>query len=725
MKKLCAIWLLLVLSLSAANATRPSIQASNFTVSQITCNSVQLNFAYGNGLARIIVATEGTVAPNFVPVDDNAYTPKPYFNLIGNTAPKYGTPANCYIVYNANGTNFVKIDSLKPCTDYTFQIYEHDNNGNTTLYNTSMAPLITVTTYCLNLSFKTLFKDSCEIRNNYEFTNFSTSTIPGVTYSYDFSDGSGTVNGPVGSTVSHSYVNRSGVVLVKLTASPSYGCLADVYDKVRIYPKRVAIIDHTKFVDSIQCLESNYFVVDPKPVASPLAKSFTYRWFFGDSSVIDILRTMKHSYTKSGVYNVMLELLTNVNQKPTNCKDTLRFSIEVLPSPVGRITIGPDTTKRAQCIKNNQFIFNNRDNNLTYFKWYFGDKDSSSLKTVAHSYKDTGTFQVIHVAYAANGCKGRDTNYVSVLPDISANFKGLSAEYCSSNQLVTLIPDSIGGVFSGGLPVASPGYTFSPNVVGSYTLKYVFATKYCKDSTVQSFKVNPTPKPAIGPDVVQCLTGAVTLDANYTIGSYLWNTGAVTQTIGVANSGEYIVKVTEGNCDASDTVLVVFSTEPIVELGKDTSVCKGNGLILRATNPGNSTYLWQDGSTDSLYYVYNSGKYSVVVTNACGTSQDSVFIFFQNDYCDLFMATAFSPDNDLLNAIFKPEGKNMTVKLFQIYNRWGEIVFETDQDNVGWNGQYKGKACEQDLYLWKLFYTTPNGRYIKKSNASGTVLLLR
>lgn len=717
--------MMLMLTLQVANATRPSIQASNLTVSQITCNSVQLNFTAGDGSARIIIGTEGTVAPNFAPSDDQSYNASNYFNLKGNSATTYGSPANCFIVYNANGTNYVRIDSLKPCTDYTFQIYEHDNNGNQTLYNFTNPPTVTFKTYCLNLNFTTLFKDSCEIRNSYEFTNYSTSTIPGITYTYDFNDASGLASAPLGSPVTHSYTNRSGVVLVKLSASPSYGCLADYYDKVRIYPKRVAFIDRAKFKDSIQCFDANFYTVDPQPVASPLAKSFTYRWFYGDSSNIETFKKMKHSYTKSGKFNVMVEILTNVNQQPTNCKDTLRFSLEVLPSPVGSLTIGPDTSKKAQCLKNNQFLFSNSNNNLTYFKWYFGDKDSSDLKTVAHSYKDTGTYRVIHVAYASNGCKGRDTNYVKVLPDISANFKGLSPEYCQSNNPVTLIPDSIGGTFSGGLPVTSPAYTFLPNTVGTYNLQYVFSTKYCKDSTVQTFKVNPTPKPAIGNDIVKCLNGAINLDANYTVGNYLWNTGATTQTISVTNSGDYWVKVTEGNCEAYDTVSVVFSVAPKFELGKDTSVCKGNGMILRATSPGGTSYLWQDGSTDSIYYVYTSGKYSVKATNACGTYEDSVFIFFQNDYCDLFMATAFSPDNDLLNAVFKPEGKNMTVKLFQIYNRWGELVFETDRDNVGWNGQYKNKPCEQDLYLWKLYYTTPNGRYIKKSNASGTVMLLR
>ncbi|MBL7836740.1 MAG: gliding motility-associated C-terminal domain-containing protein, partial [Bacteroidetes bacterium] len=65
------------------------------------------------------------------------------------------------------------------------------------------------------------------------------------------------------------------------------------------------------------------------------------------------------------------------------------------------------------------------------------------------------------------------------------------------------------------------------------------------------------------------------------------------------------------------------------------------------------------------------------------------------------------------------------VTLFQIYNRWGELVFETDKDGVGWDGTYKGEYVPDGLYLWKLNYTTPNGPFIKKSNAAGQIILIR
>jgi gliding motility-associated-like protein len=153
-------------------------------------------------------------------------------------------------------------------------------------------------------------------------------------------------------------------------------------------------------------------------------------------------------------------------------------------------------------------------------------------------------------------------------------------------------------------------------------------------------------------------------------------------------------------------------------------LCKGGTLKLVATNP-RSVYQWNTGSKDSFIYTFNSGKYKVTVSNPCGVASDSINISVQGDYCDLFMVNAFTPGNDLLNNVFMPRGRNITVKLFQIYNRWGELVFETDQNNVGWDGTYSNKNADMGLYIWKLFYTVPNGPFVKKSNASGQILLIR
>ncbi len=68
----------------------------------------------------------------------------------------------------------------------------------------------------------------------------------------------------------------------------------------------------------------------------------------------------------------------------------------------------------------------------------------------------------------------------------------------------------------------------------------------------------------------------------------------------------------------------------------------------------------------------------------------------------LFIPNAFSPDKNDLNEIFGPQGQYITKYKFQIYNRWGEKIFETTNCMEGWNGFYKDERCEQDVYLYSL-----------------------
>ncbi len=704
----------LYFSISNIYCARPTVQASNLTFASLRCNSVQLNWTNGNGSARIIVAREGAV-PSYSPIDLTSYGANKKF--AGGTQFGSGN----YIVYNSTGSNFVVVDSLKPCTTYFFDIYEHDNNGSNTLYLLSSPASISIKTYCLKMAFDIKFNDSCEKKNGFQFTNNSVSDIPSVSYSWDFGDGNTSTTNPV---VNHSYTNKVGKIQVRLIATPSLGCSNTAVNFARVYPRKNAFIDYKSFADT-QCLDNNYFLVSPQPLASPngLSYSFSYSWNFGDGTKDTSFSKMKKTYAKDGKFNVELEITLNFTNPPgsdpkkSGCRDTLRFDAFVLPSPVGSATIN-DT---FQCLKNNLFNFSNSDNTLIFFKWYFGDNDSSNLQSVSHIYSDTGTYKVMHVAFASTGCKGRDTVTVKVGPNLNSNFTGLDTFYCSSKNPVVLNPAAKFGIFKD-YPFSIPN-TIIPEIPGNYKVSHIVKNIYCQDTTIKFFRVQANPKPALGKDSSICAGANVDLSAN-DVGLYLWNTGETTPTISIFTTGQYNLKVTNGKCSAIDSINILFSSVPKIELGKDTIICKGAAVILKATC-FNCSHAWNSGSTDSIIYAYNQGKYFVKASNSCGTAEDSIFVSVQAEYCDLFMANAFSPDNDLNNAVFTPRGRNISVKLFQVFNRWGELIFQSEKDNEGWNGRYKDVPCEQGFYFWKLFYTTPAGDKIKKSNAFGSVLLLR
>lgn len=682
---------------------RPTVHSSNLTFNNLTCNSVIIQWTSGNGAARVIIAKEAS-ATDYEPIDGSQYSPNKDFGK----SIEYGLKN--YIVYNSNGTNFVKIDSLKPGRTYYFTIIEHDNNSNNTLYYVTNPPTISITTHSINLDFTIKYFDSCQQKNLYEFTNTSSASFTGVSYTFDFGGG----NTSTASPVQNSFTS-AGLVPVKIIANPSLGCPNSITKNVRVYNKKVAFIDFNIFNDTVQCLEGNFFDIDPTPVTSPLLASYRYNWDFGDGK-FSTFKRMKKTYESSGRYNVELEIITNVNLQPTGCRDTVRFDLIVLPNPAGSVIVN----KEKQCLVNNNFIFENPDNSLTFYKWYFENGDSSDTRIINKSFSSVNKYQVIHVAYSKDGCKGKDTIEVEVLNNLDASFSGLDTAYCQSNNEITLTSTTPNGTFSGYNVIDNK---LKPNTIGTFTLKYLLQDVYCSDSTEQVFKILENPKPNIGRDTAICSTGTYFLNTNET-GSYLWNTGETSQTIGVNQSGTYGVVVTDGLCKGSDSIQIIFSTVPVVNLGRDTILCKGGILKLVATN-SRSNYEWSNGSKDSFIYAFNSGKYKVTVSNPCGVASDSITISIQGDYCDLFMVNAFTPGNDLLNNVFMPLGRNIKVELFQIYNRWGELVFETNQNNVGWDGTFNNKNADMGLYLWKLFYTVSNGPYIKKSNAFGQILLIR
>ncbi|MCL6258913.1 gliding motility-associated C-terminal domain-containing protein [Aquiflexum sp. TKW24L] len=89
----------------------------------------------------------------------------------------------------------------------------------------------------------------------------------------------------------------------------------------------------------------------------------------------------------------------------------------------------------------------------------------------------------------------------------------------------------------------------------------------------------------------------------------------------------------------------------------------------------------------------------------------------------LMMPNAFSPNNDGLNDLFKPEIKGISGYRMDIFNKWGEMIFSNAIQNAeGWNGQLNGQLLPAGNYVYKVTFQTPKGETIEKT---GTVTLLR
>jgi gliding motility-associated-like protein len=104
--------------------------------------------------------------------------------------------------------------------------------------------------------------------------------------------------------------------------------------------------------------------------------------------------------------------------------------------------------------------------------------------------------------------------------------------------------------------------------------------------------------------------------------------------------------------------------------------------------------------------------------NGC-KAQDDIQISFD---AIIYVPNTFTPDEDKFNPIFKAEGGNIVEFHMIIFNRWGEIMFESYNFNVGWDGTYGGKICQDGTYIWVIEYKD-NGN--NKNRLVGHVNLLK
>ena len=171
---------------------------------------------------------------------------------------------------------------------------------------------------------------------------------------------------------------------------------------------------------------------------------------------------------------------------------------------------------------------------------------------------------------------------------------------------------------------------------------------------------------------------------------------------------------------ASSPIMITVLDEPQTALFAKAQICTNDSLLL---NPGPfDTYLWQDGSSQPVYIVHKAGVYPVTVTNACGSGRVETTVTERS--CEILFPTAFTPNKDGKNDIFK--GLNLlstgTFRL-QIYNRWGQKVFETADYTKGWDGTLHGEPAATGMYIW--YCEMGNLQGSSRKQLKGTVILIR
>jgi gliding motility-associated-like protein len=135
-------------------------------------------------------------------------------------------------------------------------------------------------------------------------------------------------------------------------------------------------------------------------------------------------------------------------------------------------------------------------------------------------------------------------------------------------------------------------------------------------------------------------------------------------------------------------------------------------------------YLWSTGASTASIRVVNPGLYWLEVTDVTGcTGRENVWVSTKSCMNAVYIPTAFTPNNDGKNDIFKPmiDGKLLQYNL-KIYDRWGQLIMQTMDPGKGWNGTYKGEKYNSGVFVWTCTYQLA-GEDAKTEK--GTVTLIR
>jgi Secretion system C-terminal sorting domain len=208
------------------------------------------------------------------------------------------------------------------------------------------------------------------------------------------------------------------------------------------------------------------------------------------------------------------------------------------------------------------------------------------------------------------------------IADSTASFTGLNPNYCVGSPAVTLAATPAGGTFTVN---GSAATTFTPTIAGPNSVVYTFGG--CAYTSTQSVTVNAKPIANL-PVTISTCNASTLLDAGNPGSTYVWSTGATTQTITVSTNASYSVIVTNAaGCSSNDTSVVTLNSGVATSniSATSTSICAGTSTTLVGSPSGG---VFSANGTGGVFNGVGAGTFDVTytVTSSCGTAIDTVSI---------------------------------------------------------------------------------------------------
>lgn len=387
-------------------------------------------------------------------------------------------------------------------------------------------------------------------------------------------------------------------------------------------------------------------------------------------------------------------------------------AVNVLVNP---LPIKPDLGADTIICADQQITLNvlNPESGITY-NW------SNGLAGTSTNINTPGQYRVI--ARNAGGCTTADTIQVNLQTNISISL-GNDTLYCATNPNV-LQTRFVGNITQFWWSDGSTNSTLPITDAGTYWVRGTTPSG-CNVFDTILVTQNPVNTYTMPADTAICdeLDFPLTVTLPHPDASITWYDGTTGPTHIVNQQRQYQSTANYIGCTKTDSTGITIKPLPVVYIGNDTAICNGFTVPLRVAYPG-ASYRWKNGSTDSSITVTLPDFYWVDVTfNSC-VYRDSLQVTLKNCDCNTTVPNAFSPNGDGINDVFKPTFTCFPQNYrFSVFNRYGQLIFETRDFNTGWNGTYNGSAAPVGTYYYIIKYY--NSGLQKDEQFTGSVTILR
>jgi gliding motility-associated-like protein len=556
-----------------------------------------------------------------------------------------------------------------------------------------------------NVAAARLQEDYSFCRNSQTIVISNLSTSPLIT-SYDWSvmnSANSVIHTSSAQTLNYT-VPAAGTYSVKLVVNRGQQCSDSATAQVFVYPGFIPDFDFSGI-----CLTKPSAFTDLTSTVTGTVNS--WKWDFGETATTadaSILQNPIYTYPSLGRKNVRL-IVTNTD----GCRDEVIKTITIIEKPP-LILAFRDT---LICINDQVKL---QANGMGNFSWSPG-VNIVNANTATPTVSPTAT-TTYYADLNSDGCLNRDSVKVRVVNQVS--LQSMSDTIICSGDTIQL------RIVSDGL-----NYLWTPaNQLVNATAKDPVAitpatTTYQVTATIGGCAVNamimvtaiPYPVANAGADTIICYQTSALLQATTDGTSWQWTPASslsdpiILNPVASPDNTIYYFFTAYDNTrgcpkPGRDTVLVKVLPKVKAFAGRDTTVVVGQALQLSAS--GGDSYIWTPANNLSAADMANPVavfdepsdglQYKVNTFNIAGCT-DSAFITIKvfATAPTVFVPTAFTPNNDGKNDILRPVAVGMQrIEYFNVYNRWGQLVFSSSINGAGWDGRIGGQVQASNVYIW-------------------------